>query len=61
MGLSHQIELKYFDKNKNPYWLMNFKNVFLMRCRHCHFPQGSGENILKFTKTFCFKASVFTR
>ncbi len=27
------------------YWFQNLQNAPLMRCRHCHFPRGLGENI----------------
>jgi hypothetical protein len=50
-GLGHEIEFKKLDRklvmalNKNLYWFLNFQNALLMRCRHCHFPCGLGENI----------------
>jgi hypothetical protein len=37
--------------NKNLYWFFNFQNAPLMRCRHCHFPWGLGENIWEITCT----------
>jgi hypothetical protein len=32
-------------RNKYLSWFFNFQNAPLMRCRHCHFPHGLGENI----------------
>jgi hypothetical protein len=31
--------------NKSFSWFSNVQNALLMRCRHCHFPRGLGENI----------------
>ncbi len=53
-GQGHDIQFKYLDKNEQflqqiSYlsWFLNFQNAPLMRCNHCHFPCGLGENIVE--------------
>jgi hypothetical protein len=47
-GLGREKDLIFGQKltvNKYLFWFLNLQDAPLMRCRHCHFPRGLGENI----------------
>jgi len=48
-GTRSQVECKF--KILGQLWFLNFQNAPLIRCRHCYFPCGLGENIWENTQT----------